>query len=512
MNKSSKWVNGIFLCIASQSLIGTTQAQSGNNGGGGALGDTIVWAIKEALRVLFNPFRNLIETYGNDVISIIVGTPHPNSIFDTPSNSSWPDLYAFYWDQIIPLSLLLWTLSIGIVIFLESTSYLFSGYHKSKLKRRSFAGLLGILSWWWLDALARQFINELAIFVAPDLSQISLFKTISFGSVGALTTAIVLSVDFFLLCLVIAIYFIRIVVLYLFTLLMPILIALWIPGVGPFSLVSKFMKRLSGFYVPFLFMPVPVAFLFQLAQILGQNFGFSTQGLTTWLAGLVIPIVAIASPFVLFWQAGSIFFMAQSASRHASSRRARARFSRTRELGQSAVHSGRNFVRGTRGQAAVKPDGQAVFDSGASRVHAAGSRLNDTGSRLRGMFQNSERGGAQIGNENTGRPTRSMSGDLTLDDTGSRDTSDRVQRTDEFDAGPERVREDDRSTGDFDARPERVREEDRSTGDFDARPERVREEDRSTGDFDARPERVREEDRSTDGEQRSGTDEESRYN
>ncbi|ELZ20861.1 hypothetical protein C475_19718 [Halosimplex carlsbadense 2-9-1] len=444
------WVTGITLCIASQCLIGTVQAQSGGgDGGGGALGETIVWAIKEALRVLFSPIRDLIETYGNDVISIIIGTPHPNSVFNAPSNSSWPDIYVYYFEQIIPLSLLLWSLSIGLVIILESTSYLFSGYHKTKLKRRSLAGLLGILSWWWMDALARQFTNELAIFVAPELSQISFFKAISFSSIGALTTAITLSVDFFLLCLVIAIYFIRIVILYLFTLLMPVIIALWIPGVGPFSLVSKFMKRLSGFYVPFLFMPVPVAFLFRLAQILGQNFGFSTQGLTTWLAALVIPIVAIVSPFVLFWQAGSIFFMAQSASHHASSRRARSRLGSTRNLGESAVHRSRNFVRGTRGKAAIKPDGQAVFSSGSSRAHAAGSRLNDTGSRLRGALQRYSNTDTRVDDASTGRST-DAAGDTAADDDASKqsDAADTGGRDDEFDALRDPARTGDRSTDD----------------------------------------------------------------
>jgi len=43
---------------------------------------------------------------------------------------------------------------LGIVIFLESTSYLFGSYHRSKLKKRAFSGLLGILSWWWVAALA----------------------------------------------------------------------------------------------------------------------------------------------------------------------------------------------------------------------------------------------------------------------------------------------------------------------------------------------------------------------
>ncbi|WP_436927662.1 hypothetical protein [Halosimplex amylolyticum] len=433
----SRWISIFSLCLGLQYAVGIVSAQNGSEDGG-ALGDTIVWAIKKAVKVLFRPLKGIIQNHANDAISVIIGTPHPNAVFTAPTNSTWPSIYGYFWDVMVPLALLLWALSIGIVIFLESTSFLFSGYHRSKLKRRAFSGLLGVLAWWWMDALARQFSNELAVFIAPDLSTISLFETLSLGSVGALITAITYSVDFFLLALVILIYFIREIVLYLFTLLMPVLIALWIPGVGPFSLVSKFMKRLAGFYVPFLFMTVPVAVLFRLGHLLGENFGFSTQGLGLWLTALIIPIVAIASPFVLFWQAGSIFFMAQSASRHASSRLARSRVNRTRDTGNSALHSGRNFVRGVRGQAAIRSDGQAVFDSGNSRAHAAGSRLNDTGSRLRGTFRRTTSTDARSDGGSTGK---SGSSD-TIETTDSQaDSDDGDDRDRQFDAlrDPERT-------------------------------------------------------------------------
>ncbi|WP_436932830.1 hypothetical protein [Halosimplex halobium] len=388
MSNRSHWTHLLSVCIALQFGIGSVSAQSGE-GGGSALGDTIIWAIKNALKALFEPLKTLIQNNANTVLSVAIGTPHPNAVFVAPTNNPWTSVYGYFWDILTPLALLLWALSVGIVIFLESTSYLFSSYHRTKLKRRAFAGLLGILAWWWMDALARQFTNELAIFLAPDLSEITLFETLSISGVGALVTAVTYSVDLFLIALVVLIYFIREVVLYLFTLMMPILIALWIPGVGPFSLVSKFMKRMAGFYVPFLFMTIPVALLFRLGQILGENFGFSVEGLGLWLTALIIPIVAIASPFVLFWQAGSIFFMAQSASRHASKRRAKSRLSGTKDRAETVANGGRNFSRGVQGKPGRTSDGQIVFNSGDSRAHAAGSRLNDAGSRLRGALARS---------------------------------------------------------------------------------------------------------------------------
>jgi len=403
-----------------QFLIGSARAQTSDGSGGGALGDVIVWAITEALKILFSPLEGIIQNHANDVLTVIVGTPHPNSVFSEPTNGSWPGIYTYFWDTIVPLTLLLWALAVGIVIFLESTSYLFSSYHRTKLKRRAFAGLLGILAWWWMDALARQLIHELTLFLAPNLSDITLFETLSFGAVGSITAIASLSVDLFLLGLVLLIYFVREVVLYLFTLLVPILIAFWIPGVGPFRLVSEFTKRLAGFYVPFLFMTVPVALLFRLGEILGNSFGFSVEGLGAWLVALIIPIVAVVSPFVLFWQAGSIFFMAQSASHHSSRRRAHGRITGAQERGQTATHGGRNFVRGVRGQQAVNADGQAVFNSGNSRAHAAGSRLNTTGSRLRGTLAREHTTEAESNASPSGRESSRSSSDTSTESRNQR--------------------------------------------------------------------------------------------
>jgi len=411
------------------------RAQSGGDSdGGGALGDVIVWAIKEGLERLFEPLEGIIEQHANDVVEIIVGTPHPNRVFTQPTNNSWPDIYGYFWDAIVPLSLLLWALAVGLVVFLESTSYLFSSYHRTKLKRRAFAGLLGILAWWWMDAFARQFTQDLALFLAPDLSDIELFQTLSFGSLGALMTALTLSVDFFLFALVILIYFIREVMLYLFTLMMPILIALWIPGVGPFSLVSKFMKRLAGFYVPFLFMTIPVVLLFRLAEILDSNFAISLSGIGAWLTALVIPIVAIVSPFILFWQAGSIFFMAQSASHHASGRRAKSRLDGTKSRAGDAALGGQNFSRGAQGKSALKPNGQAVLGSGDSRAHAAGSRLNDAGSRLRGALARSssttasaDSGSSDSVSTQSSSPTDTSTDGASDGDSSSQSSEDHAQ-------------------------------------------------------------------------------------
>ncbi|MFC6723437.1 hypothetical protein ACFQE1_03325 [Halobium palmae] len=348
------------------------------------MSEIIVDALEEFLRLLFSPITDLVQTFADDLVKMVVTTPHPDAVFTAPTNGPWPGLYEYYWSAIVPLSLSLFGLSIGLVIFLESTSHLFSNFHRSKLKKRSFAGLLGILSWWWVGALALRFTDALTGFLVPNLSDVSLFQTLSFTSIGVLGVAISLSADFVLFVLIALIYFTRQVALYAFMLTMPLVIAVWIPGVGPFGLVAAFAKRMAGFFIPFLFMTVPVAILFRLGEILGAAFDLSMKGFGAWLTALVIPFVAVASPFILFWQAGALFFMADRMSNHVSKRRARTRITHLENTGQTTAHGGRNFARGARGRPAIRRDGQYLLGDQSTRAHAAGARLHVTG---RGISQ-----------------------------------------------------------------------------------------------------------------------------
>jgi len=424
---SRRVFRGAFV-LAGILLTGTSPAlaQSDDSGDGGALGDIIIDAIQELLEILFSPIESVIESHGDAVLRVVVGTPHPDAVFSQPTNGAWPGIYEYYWQMILPLTLSLYGLSIGLVIFLESTSHLFNGYHQSKLKKRAFAGLLGILSWWWIAALSMRFMDALAGFLVPSVSEISLFQTLSFTGMGVLGTVVALSTNFILFVLIGLIYLARQLALYLFVFLMPLLIVFWIPGVGPFSLVSKFMKKLAGFYVPFLFMTVPVALLFRLGDILGTSFGLSAGEFGAWLTALIIPLVAVASPFILFWQAGALFFIADRAARHVSAQKGRGRLSRGRERLQSAKQGGKNFVRGVRDEPAVKGGGQYVLNSGDSRAHATGQRLNTTGSRLRDAITDGGEDGGQGGSGGGGGGSAASTG--SGGDDGGNDGSGEFER------------------------------------------------------------------------------------
>ncbi|WP_254272323.1 hypothetical protein [Haloarcula marina] len=347
------------------------------------LSDVISTSLSDWISSLLKPVGKAIEGSTEAVVEAIVSTPAPNRVFGKPTNDAWPHLYEYYWGELIPITLLLYGVAIGLVILLESTSHLFSSYHRTKLKKRAFSGLLGILAWWWIAALSLQLVNGLAGVLVPDLSNISLFESLSFGVMGLLGLLVSSTVDLILFVLIGLIYFTRQVMLYLFVLLMPLLIVFWIPGVGPFSLVSRFMTRLAGFYAPFLFMTIPVALLFRLGEILGSSFQFTVDGIALWFVALIIPFVAVVAPLLMFWQAGAIFVFGERASHHASAGRAQQRVTGTTAKAQTTVHGTQNFSRGVRGDHAMKRDGQTVLGSGGSRAHRGGKRVRETAVSLR---------------------------------------------------------------------------------------------------------------------------------
>jgi hypothetical protein len=414
-----------------------SEPAAAQSSGGGTLGDAIVAALQELLRVLFRPIEGVIEAYGDELLATVVGTPAPNTVFEAPTNGPWPELYEYYWDAIVPLALLLWALAVGLVIFFEATNHLFSGYTTARLKRRALAGLVGILSWWWIDALARRFVVTLSSYLVPSLADVSLFQTLSFTAMSVLGVVISLSVDFVLFVLIALIYVVRELALYLFTLLMPVLIALWVPGVGPWQLVSGFVRRLAGFYVPFLFMTVPVAVLFRLGDLLGQSIDLSMGGVGAWLLALVIPVLAVLAPLVLFWQAGALFFVGDRVARRVSAARARSRAARIRAAGQQGLQGGRNFLRGVRDQPAVRTNGQTVLDSGGSRAHATGARMRSVGAGVRRQLDTRRRTGANPSSP----PTDGDGQQASLDQSSSTPSADGqpANGAEQSDDGPDRA-------------------------------------------------------------------------
>lgn len=359
--------------------------QSGTDSDGSSndtLIDVIIGAFIGLIRTVADKLLHPITT-ANQAIGTLVDTPYPDSVFDRPTNGAWPKVYDFYWGMMVPLSLLVWGLAIGIVILLETMGHLFSGYHTAKLKRRSFIGLLGILSWWWLAALSLRFMSALTDVLMPTLGD-SLFEVVSAGVMSVIIYGFTAAVNLIIVLLLGIIYLGRHLALYMFVLLIPLLIALWVPGLGPFRPLAQLSAKLGQYYVPFLIMTIPTAMLFRVGELLGHSIGNGFTGFFAWIAGIIVPIFAVIVPLVLFWQAGLLFAVGSRVSRHMSAKRA---INRTRNHVQVTRHGGRNTVRGLRDEAPVRPDGQMLLDGGEPRAYRSGRALRRTGKRTGAAVQ-----------------------------------------------------------------------------------------------------------------------------
>jgi hypothetical protein len=353
---------------------------SGSGGGGESLTGLIINALRQFLLQLVRPIETFIENNGGAVLRIVLDTPAPARVFGVPQVSPWPAIYDYYWDALVPAALLLFTLASLIVILLETMSTVFSSYHRAQLKRRAIVALLGVLSWWWINALVLQITDGLVVFLVPSLADLTLFETASFGAIGLLGTVLALATDFALVGIVALVYVLRHILIYLYTLLVPLLLVAWVPGVGPTRFLSRLSRQAASLYLPVVLAPVPVTLLLRLGQLLGESAGFgSLGGFGAWVAALVVPVVAILAPVVLVWQSGQLAAAVGTAARNVSRRRARERVGTIRDTGATAraygatgARGARNLRRGAQSRPALGPDGQYRLDSGDSRAHAVG--------------------------------------------------------------------------------------------------------------------------------------------
>lgn len=382
---------------------GDESGASGGDGGGPVISgeqitDAVVSALEEFLAGLVRPVEGFIEDYGGTVIRIVLDTPTPSRVFAAPTNPPWVALYDYYWGAIVPVALLLFALAGSLVILLETTSGLFSSYHRAQLKRRTVVALFGVLSWWWINAFAVRLVDGLVAAIAPSLAELTLFEAVSFGALGLLGVVVSLATDFVLIGIVALLYILRHILIYFYTLLVPLLLVAWIPGVGPFRSVTGVVRQAAGLYAPLLIVPIPVALLFRLGQLLGESASFgSLDGFGAWIAALVVPFVAILAPFVLVWQTGRVAAAANMAVRNVSRERATARAGRLRDTGGTVASRGtqgvtgaRNFARGARGELLTDVNGQYKLESGDSRAHAAGTRVRRGLGRLRSRGETEE--------------------------------------------------------------------------------------------------------------------------
>jgi type IV secretion system protein TrbL len=249
--------------------------------------------IVEALRQEFE--RGLVEGY-LQLGELLFGTPVPGGsvedIFTPPSGGQWSVLYdTLIGGEIMQFSLLLLVITFYLHQLVRIVDV--TGAYRARAAQRSiWTGGILVVTWYWLAALACYLGNGLTVALLPSLGTLG-STMLSFAEVAvtnwilALGLAIIGGVAMWALE---ALLIIRYVLLYVYLLGMPLLLAV---GFSNVPVLSALARGLARRFVPLLVLPLPLAVLFKAFDLFVQADAF---GDLLFVSAYVQTLVAVALP------------------------------------------------------------------------------------------------------------------------------------------------------------------------------------------------------------------------
>jgi type IV secretion system protein TrbL len=241
-------------------------------------------------------FRSGLEEGYRELGGLLFGTPVPGSsaddIFAPPSGGLWGVLYdTLIGGEIMQYSLLL----LVITFFLHQLVRIVdvTGAYRARVAQRSiWTGGLLVVTWYWLAALACYLVNGLTVALLPSLSTVgqTLFdftQVVVTNWMLALGLAVIGGVAMWALE---ALLIIRYVLLYVYLLGMPLLLAV---GFSNVPVLSALARGLARRFVPLLVLPLPLALLFKAFDLFVQAEAF---GDLLFVSAYVQTLVAVALP------------------------------------------------------------------------------------------------------------------------------------------------------------------------------------------------------------------------
>ncbi|WP_254280748.1 hypothetical protein [Haloarcula marina] len=257
--------------------------------------DVVLEGIKDAVDWLIGLFMDGLVTGYEALTEGVFGTPTPETegafIFGEPTNAPWPTIRdALISGEIMLIALLLLVMSVQG----RHTVRIFnigSAYEARKAKKTAWVGAFLIITWYWVGTLALYLVDGFTIALMPEFSSISevmlgfLEVTISNPSLGFLF-AFIGGVSMWALE---ALFYIRMILLYVYLYGMPIAFAL---AYGNLPVLSDLSMGFAKRFVPLAVLPLPAAMVFK-----GYDLIYSGGTLTPPTAFLKV-LVAVSLPLV----------------------------------------------------------------------------------------------------------------------------------------------------------------------------------------------------------------------
>lgn len=279
---------------------------AGADGGmfGFDVGEYVTEMLVEISEQLTEAFADLLGA----MVALIVGTPAPNAIFGAPTNEPWATAYAYYQSDVVTLALLLFVAVIAAIAFAGTVSGILSSYQTGQLWWRAIFGFVFIYFWWPVGAIALQFIDWLARFIAPAPADfVGSTEEVLMGVAGTAVVAAALhTVSTALVIGIAMMYAARFVALLGLMVFMPMFAMLWIVDASMFARISNLASGLMSAFIPLMFLTLPTAILMRVGVFI-----FQAAGSADWISAPVLMFLSLGTLLASFIAPKFTFSIAQ---------------------------------------------------------------------------------------------------------------------------------------------------------------------------------------------------------
>lgn len=259
--------------------------------------DVVLEGIKGVVEWFIGLFMDGLRSGYETLTEGMFGTPTPETngafVFGEPTNAPWPAIHdALIGGEIMLIALLLLVMSVQG----RHTVRIFnigSAYEARKTKKTAWVGAFLIITWYWVGTLALYLVDGFTIALMPELSSVAsamlqfLGTAITNPGLGLLF-AVIGGISMWALE---ALFYIRMILLYVYLYGMPIAIAL---AYGNIPVVSDIAMGFCKRFVPLAVLPLPAAMVLKGYDLIYSG-GALTPG-TAFLKYLVaasLPLVAV---------------------------------------------------------------------------------------------------------------------------------------------------------------------------------------------------------------------------
>ena len=259
--------------------------------------DVVLEGIKDVVEWFIGLFMDGLRSGYETLTEGMFGTPTPETngafVFGDPTNAPWPAIHdALIGGEIMLVALLL----LVITVQGRHTVRIFnigSAYEARKTKKTAWVGAFLIITWYWIGTLALYLVDGFTIALMPELSSVTEamlgFLQVSITNPGlGLLFAVIGGISMWALE---ALFYIRMILLYVYLYGMPIAFAL---AYGNIPVVSDIAMGFCKRFVPLAVLPLPAAMVLKGYDLIYGG-GALTPG-TAFLKYLVaasLPLVAL---------------------------------------------------------------------------------------------------------------------------------------------------------------------------------------------------------------------------